>query len=189
MGLTRTLCWLAFSSLIAAAAQPVRTTQVSAASASFAYTSDEECVQNEVLVFANMRTVASAKAPSTTAEVTYSRHRYDYCEDADLGTDIGTTLRPVFSGDLNTASLNTTIEGHTASGSGVTISFALVWEGRGDVKRQAIHPKNAGAGSAKTVSSENLSRNAVVTGTVDRQDIADSVVGASLHTTRRTIPR
>jgi hypothetical protein len=188
MAITRTLCWLPLFSLIAAEPQTARTTQESAASASFVFMSDDGCVQNEVLVFANLRNVMSAQAPSKTAEVTYSRHRYDYCENSDLGTDIGTSSRPVFSGDLNTASLNATIDGHTASGSVVLVSFVLAWEGRGGIKRQAVHPQNAGPGSARSIRSESLSRNAVVTGTVDRQEINDALVGASLHTTRRTLP-
>src|ERR1035438_1508948 len=130
--LTRGCGWLALSSLIAAQAQPVATTtQTSAASANFAYVSDDGCVQNEVIVFANQTTVVSRQAPRTTAEVTYTRYRYDYCADTDLGTDLGTNSQPMFSGDLNRASLNATIHGHTASGSAVTVSFVLVWNGRG----------------------------------------------------------
>ena len=190
MRLTRACGWLALSSLIAAEAQTAATTtHVSAASASFAYVSDNGCVQNEVVVFANTRTVASAKAPGTTSEVTYSRYRYDYCEDSNLGTDVGTSPRPTFVGDLNRASLNATIDGHTASGSAVTVSLLLVWEGKGGIKRQAGRPQNAGASAAKLIRSENLSRNAVVTGTMDGEDISDAMVGATLHTTRKTISR
>jgi len=175
--------------LIAGETQTATTTLASAASASFAYMSDDECVQNEVLVFANMRTVASAKATTTTAEVAYSRHRYDYCKDSDLGTDMGSTSRPVFSVDLNTASVDASIDGHTDSGSVTTFSIALVWQGRGGIKRQVDRPQNAVVGSPTLIRQENLSRNAVVSGTVDRQDAADALVGASLHTSRRTIPR
>ena len=60
--------------------------------------SDDGCVQNEVMVFVTRTTVASAKGPVATAEVTYTRYRYDYCTDADQGTDLGTSSRPVFSG-------------------------------------------------------------------------------------------
>jgi len=190
MGLTRACGWLALSCLIAAQAQTAATTtQASAASASFAYVSDDGCVQNEVIVFANRTTVVSAKAPITTAQVTYSRYRYDYCEDSDLGTDMGTSPRPAFSGDLNRASLNATINGYAASGSVVPISFVLVWEGKGRIMRQAGRPQNARAGSAKLIRGENLSRNAVVRGTIDDRDISDATVGASLRTTRKTISR
>jgi hypothetical protein len=190
MGLTRACGWLALSSLIAAEAQaPATTTQASTASASFAYVSDNGCIQNEVIVFANRTMVVSAKAPSTTAEVTYSRYRYDYCEDSDLGTDLGTASRPVFSGDLNRASLNATINGHTPSGSVVTVSFVLVWEGKGGITRRADRPQDSRAGSIKSIRSENLSRNAVVSGTLDDRDISDAIIGASLHTTRKTISR
>ena len=189
MGLTRACGWLALSSLIAAEAQPAATTtQASAASATFAYVSDDGCVQNEVVVFANTRTGVSGKAPSTTAEVTSTRHRYDYCEDSDLGTDLGTGTRPTFSGDLNRASLNAAIDGHTTSGSAVTVSLVLVWEGKGVITHLAGRPRDARAGSAK-IRTENLGRNAVVSGTIDGEDISDSTVGASLHTTRKTIPR
>jgi len=185
MGLTRACGWLALSSLIAAEAQTTTTTtQASAASASFVYVSDDGCVQNEVVVFANRATAASAKAPGTTAEVTYSRYRYDFCEDSDLGTDMGTTARPIFSGDLNRASLNATIGGHTPTGSVVTVSLVLIWEGKGRVTRQVRRPQNARAGG-----SEHLSRNAVVSGTMDGEDISDEMVGASLHTTRKTVSR
>jgi hypothetical protein len=190
MGLTRVCGLLAFSSLMAAEAQtPPTTTQASTASANFAYVSDDGCVQNEVMVFVNRTMVVSAKAPSTTAEVTYSRYRYDYCEDSDLGTDLGTNSRPVFSGDLNRASLNATINGHTDSGSVVTISLVLVWEGKGSITRRASRPQNTRAGSATLIRSENLSRNAVVSGTLDDRDISDAIIGASLHTTRKTISR
>ena len=63
MGLTCTCGCLLFSSLIAAAAQTAATTtttQTSAASASFAYVSDEGCVQNEVTVFACLTIPATA---------------------------------------------------------------------------------------------------------------------------------
>jgi hypothetical protein len=190
MGLTRAFAWLALSSLIAANAQPAATTtQALAASASFAYVSDNGCVQNEVIVFVNRTTVVSAKGPSATAEVTYSRHRYDYCEDSDLGTDVGTSLRPMFSGDLNRASLNATITGHTAVGSEVSVSFVLAWEGKGSFTRQTGRPQNTRAGVAKSIRIENLSRGAVVRGTMDERDISDAMVGASLHTTRKTISR
>jgi len=190
MGLTRACGWLALSSLIAAEAQTTTTTtQAFAASASFAYMSDDGCVQNEVVVFANRTTVVSAKAPRTTAEVMYSRYRYDYCEDSDLGTDLGTGVRPIFSGDLNRASLNATISGPSASGSVVTVSFVLVWEGKGSITRQTARPQNRRAGSVKVIRSENLSRNALVSGTMDGEDISDAMVGASLQAIRKTISR
>ena len=188
MGIMRACGWLALSSLIAAEAQtPATTTQGSTASATFAYVSDDGCVQNEVIVFADRTTVVSAKGPSTTAEVTYTRYRYVYCEDSDLGTDLGTSPRPMFSGDLNRASLNATINGHTASGSVIAVSFVLVWEGKGGITRRVGRPQTTRAGSAKLVPSENLSRNAVVSGTMDDRDISDATIGASLHTTRKTI--
>jgi hypothetical protein len=191
MGFTRACGWLALSSfLIAAEAQTVATTTQSfAATANFAYVSDDGCVQNEVIVFANRTIVVPAKAPGTTAEVTYTRYRYDYCEDTDLGTDLGTSSRPIFSGDLNRGSLNATINGHTASGSVVTVSLVLVWEGKGGITRRAGGAQNTRAGSARSTPSENLSRNAVVSGSMDDRDISDAIVGASLHMTRKTISR
>ena len=188
--LTRACGWLALSCWMAAQAQPVpTTTQTASASANFAYVSDDGCVQNEVIVFANQTTVVSGNAPRTTAEVTYTRYRYDYCEDTDLGTDLGTSSQPMFSGDLNRASLNAAIHGHTASGSAVTVSFVLVWNGRGSVTSRVGRPQDARAGSAPSPGSENLSRNAVVSGSMDERDIANAAVGASLHTTRKTIFR
>ena len=185
--LTRACGWLALSSLIAAQAQTAATsTQTSAASANFAYVSDDGCILNEVIVFANRTTANGANAARTTAEVTYTRYRYDYCEDADLGTDLGTSSRAVFSGDLNRASLNATISGHTASGSAVTVTFVLMWEGKGAIARKTGRPPNAPAASAKAILTENLNRTAVVSGSMDERDISDSVVGASLHTTRKT---
>ena len=191
MSFMRACGWLALSSfLIAAEAQTVATTTQSfAASANFAYLSDEGCVQNEVIVFANRTTVVSASAPSTTAEVTYTRYRYDYCGDSDLGTDLGTNRRPMFSGDLNRGSLNATISGHTASGSVVTVSLVLVWEGTGSITRRAAGAQNTRAGSAQSIPSENLSRNAVVSGRMDERDISNATVGAALHMTRKTISR
>src|ERR1035438_9580235 len=103
--LTRACGWLALSSLIAAQAQTgATTTQTSAASANFTYVSDDGCILNEIIVFANRTTVVTANAPRTTGEVTYTRYRYDYCEDVDLGTDLGSSAQPAFSGDLNRAS-------------------------------------------------------------------------------------
>ena len=185
MGLKRVFIWLALSSSIVVQAQTAATTtQASIASASFAYVSDDGCVQNEVVVFANKSTVGSGKAPVTSAEVTYSRYRYDFCEDSDLGTDMGTSVRPAFSADLNRASLNATISGHTPSGSVVTVSLVLEWDGKGSVTRQVRRPQNARASG-----SEHLSRNASVSGTMDGEDISDEMVGASLHTTRKTASR
>ena len=186
--LTRACGWLAFSSLIAAQAQTAATTsQTAAASANFTYVSDDGCVLNEVIVFANRTTVVKANTPRTTAEVTYTRYRYDYCEDVDLGTDLGASSQAAFSGDLNRASLNAAINGHTASGSPVTVSFVLLWEGKGGITRKVGRPANAPAGSAKSIPTETLNRNAVVTGSMDERDISDAAVGASLHTTRKSI--
>jgi hypothetical protein len=188
--LTRASCWLALSSLIAAQAQTAATTtQTSAASANFAYVSDDGCILNEIIVFANRTTAVKANAPRTTAEVTYTRYRYDYCEDVDLGTDLGASSQAAFSGDLNRASLNASINGHTASGSPVTVSFVLMWEGKGVITRKAGRPPNAPAVGARSILTETLNRNAVVSGSMDERDISDAAVGASLHTTRKTIPQ
>ena len=189
MGLLTSACvCLALSPLIAAEPETIgTTTQTSAASATFIYVSDDGCILNEVIVFANRTTVASAGAPRTTGEVTYTRYRYDYCVDADLGTDMGSSPQPVFSGDLNRASLNATIHGHTAYGSLVTVSFALMWEGKGSITSKAARPQNSPGGSAGSTRTENMSRNAMVSGSVDEQDISDAAVGASLHTTRKAI--
>jgi len=191
MDLTQACGWLTLSScLIAAAAQTAATVrQASAASANFAYMSDDGCVENEVVVVANTTTVVSTKTPRPNSQVMYSRHRYDYCEDTDLGTDLGTSLRPVFSGDLNRAALNATISGTTASGSTVTVSFVLVWEGKGGIMHLASHPPNTGSGNTRVIRSQNLSRNAVVSGTMDGQNISDAMVSASLQTTRKTASR
>src|ERR1700683_5143479 len=117
MTLTCTCVWLAISSSIAARAQTATTTQASVATASFAYISDDGCVENDVIVLANSTTVVSSGQPTTTLAVTYSRHRYDSCENSDLGTDMGSSPRPLFSGDLDRASLNVTMSGNTTSGS------------------------------------------------------------------------
>jgi hypothetical protein len=186
MKLTGVYGWLAFCSLIAAQAQPATTTtRALAASATFAYPSDDGCVENDVIVFANQTTVASAKTPGATAEVMYYRHRYDYCADADLGTDQGTSRRPVFSGDLNRAALTAAISGTSASGSAVSASFELVWEGKGAITPT---PKTA-SGSTKMVRDESLTRNAVLSGTIDGQSVSSALVSANLHSTRRTISR
>jgi len=195
----RLLCafgWLAISASIATAGQAPRpaqastkTVQSSSVSATFAYVSDGGCVQNQVVVFANLRTASSSKAPQTTADVTYSRHRYDDCDDADLGTDIGTSSRPAFSGDLNKALLNATVEGHTPSGSAVAVSFALVWEGKGAITRHPGRLPAARADGAKPIASESLSRSAAVSGSMDGEDISDAVVSGSLHTSRKTTHR
>jgi hypothetical protein len=188
--LTRACGWLALSGWIAANAQTAApATHTSAATANFAYVSDDGCVQNEIIVFASRTTVVSDKTPHTTAEVTYSRYRYDYCEDTDLGTDLGASSQPVFSGDLNRASLNATVNGHTASGSAVTVSFVLVWEGKGVIARRMGRPQNTRDGGANLVRNENLSRTAVVSGSMDGLDISGATVGATLHTTRKTISR
>src|ERR1035441_10591125 len=74
--LTRGCGWLALSSLIAAQAQTAATTtQTSAASANFAYVSDDGCILNEIIVFANRTTAVRDNTPRTTAEVTYTRYR------------------------------------------------------------------------------------------------------------------
>jgi hypothetical protein len=90
---------------------------------------------------------------------------------------------------LNGASLNATIEGRTAQGSVVSVTLALVWEGKGNITRQASPPQKTRAGGARPIRGENLSRNAVVTGTVDRRDISDAMVDASLRRIRETISR
>ena len=188
MGLLTSACiCLALSPLIAVETETIgTTTQTSAASANFIYVSDDACILNEVIVFANRTTVVSAGAPRTTGEVTYTRYRYDYCEDADLGTDLGSSSQPAFSGDLNRASLNATIHGHTASGLPVTVSFALMWEGKGSITSKVARPQNSPGGGGST-HTENISRSAMVSGSVDEQDISDAAVGASLHTTRKAI--
>ncbi len=181
------LC-LTLSGSVAAQVQPAtRTTQTSAASANFAYMSDDGCIESQVTVFANRTTVNAEQAPATMA-VMYSRHRYDYCENSDLGTDLGTSLRPVFSGDLNRAALNTTISGTTAAGSGVSVSFELVWEGRGDARRLLDEGKGA-SGRARLIRNESQTRGAVVSGTVDGQNVAGATLSATLRTSRKTVSR
>ena len=189
MGLLTSACvCLALSPLIAAETETIgTTTQTSAASANFIYVSDDGCILNEVIVFANRTTVVSAGAPRTTGEVTYTRYRYDYCEDTDLGTDLGSSSQPAFSGDLNRALLNATIHGHTPSGSPATISLALMWEGKGSVTSKTARPQNSPSGSPGLARTQNMSRNATVSGSVDEQDVSDAAVGASLHTTRKAI--
>jgi len=83
------LIYLALFDSIAAA--QTTTTQASTGSANFSYVSDD------------------GKGPASTAEVTYTRYRYDYVEDIDLGTDLGTSPQPLFSADLDKASLHATI--------------------------------------------------------------------------------
>ncbi len=189
MGFLTSACvCVALSSLIAAEPETIgATTHTSAASANFIYVSDDGCILNEVIVFANRTTVVSASAPRATGEVTYTRYRYHYCEGADLGTDLGSSSQPVFSRDLNRALLNATIHGHTASGSPATISFALTWEGRGGITSKTGRPQNSPDAGARLTRSKNMSRNAAVSGSVDEQDISDSAVGASLHIMRKAI--
>jgi len=189
MRLCLTCGCLTFFTLASAEAQKTTTTQASAANASFAYVSDDGCVQNDVVVFANKTTVVSANPPTTKTAVTYSRYRYDYCDDADLGTDMGASAQPVFSGNLDGALLNATVNGTTAAGSAAPVSIVLVWEGRGARTSLAARPHTR-AGSPKVIHSENLSRNAVVvSGTIDGQDISQSLVSASLRTTLKTTSR
>ena len=188
MGFTSACGWLALSSGIAAAPQTATTTQRSAANASFTYVSDDGCIQNEVVVFASRTTVVSADPRKASVLVTYYRSRYDSCEDADLGTDLGTSSQPIFSGDLNRASLNGTVSGPTPSGLVATASFVLVWEGNGGITRLADRAQKTPA-SAKVIRSDDFRRTAVATGTIDGHDISGGMVSASLHTTQKTISR
>jgi hypothetical protein len=189
MGLTRACSWLALSSWIAATPQTPTTTLRSAANAIFAYVSDDGCVQNEVVVFASRTTVMSADPQKATVLATYYRNRYNFCEDSDLGTELGTSSQSIFSGDLNRASLTGTISGPTASGPVAAASFVLVWQGNGDITRLADRPQQTRAGRAKVIRSEDLTRNAVASGTIDGRDVSSGVVGAILHTTEKTISR
>ena len=183
VGCLALFCWFG------AEAQTPITTQSSSASASFAYLSDDDCIQNEVEVFASRTTVGSATAPKTTVSVTYSRHRYDLCEEADLGTDLGAAGRPQFSGDLNRASLNATISGSTSHGAATTIAFVLEWAGKGDATTMSGVPPGKRSGRPQVIRSERLSRSAAVRGTVDGQDVSGGAASASLHTTQNTISR
>lgn len=187
MGPLRACSLLAFSSLILIEAHAA-TTQTSTASASFVYMSDDGCVQNQVIVFANRMTPISSQAPGTAIEVTYFRDRYDYCKESDLGTDTGTSRRPLFSADLNRAALNATIDGHTVTGSPVTISFDLVWEGQGTITGRKAALRAHGE-SGRLMHRQTLSRNAAVNGSVDDHDISGAVVGASLQTISRIVSR
>jgi len=65
----------------------------------------------------------------------------------------------------------------------------LVWEGKGSIIRQAKHPLIIRTGAAKMIQSQHLSRNAVVRGSRDDQDISGTMVGASLQMTLKTISR
>jgi len=102
MGFKCVWAGLALSSFLAAQAQTAATTtiQSSAANASFDYLSDDGCVRNEVILFAHRTTVVSGRTPGATVQATYSRHRYDHCEDVDLGPDVGTQPAPGFFGGL-----------------------------------------------------------------------------------------
>jgi hypothetical protein len=188
MDLSLSCGWLALFCLISAQAQTTTTKQTASASASFTYVSDDGCVQNEVSVFAHKTTMVAAVTPKTTAIVNFFRHRYDICEDSDLGPDVVTGTVTDFSGDLNRASLFSTISGTSALGSVVRVSFALVWQGKGAITRVTGRPQNTRAGASKVVRSENASRSAVVSGTIDGENISE-MPNASLRTTQNTISR
>jgi hypothetical protein len=66
------------------------------------------------------------------------------------------------------------------------MTLVLIWEGKGAVTRKTGGPQNVPAAGARAMRTENLNRGAVVSGSMDDRDISDSVVGASLHTTRKT---
>jgi hypothetical protein len=189
MGLVRACGCLAVFSLFPVQAQQSTTTRSSAASATFSYVSDDGCVQNDVSVFANSTTLAGTNPLNTKTTVTYSRYRYDYCADTELGVDMGTNPKPVFSGSLDKALLNASITGTTASGTAVSVSLVLLWEGKGAAERLADRPQNTRAGSPKVIRSENLRRNATVSGTIDGQDVSSGMVHATLHTTQKTTAR
>jgi hypothetical protein len=63
----------------------------------------------------------------------------------------------------------------------------LLWEGKGSITRKEGRPRNSPGSGARLTRTENLNRGAVVTGSMDERDISDAAVGASLHTTRKTM--
>lgn len=178
---------LALLSGMSLEAQTATTTKSSSATASFAYLSDDDCVQNDVEVFASQTTVASSKVPKTTMAATYSRHRYNLCEDSDLGTDFGAVGRLAFAGDLDRASLSATISGSSGPGSTTAVAFVLEWAGKGESTRLPAPPETKRTGRPTVIRSENLSRGAIVRGAIDGQDISGGAVSASLHTAQNTI--
>ena len=189
MGIPTCACiCLAVFSCVGARAQNAISTQSSSATATFAYLSDDDCVQNEVEVFASRTTVTSASGPPPSMTATYSRHRFDICENIDLGADIGATGHGTFTADLDRASLSATIGGVSPSGARTTINIALEWAGRGATVQPSAAPSNQIAGKPK-VTRGSASRSAVARGTVDGIDVSDAAVGASLHLEQHTVSR
>jgi hypothetical protein len=174
------------------------TVQILSASASVEFVSHDGCIQNEVSIFIKRTTAlqGASKETGTRGEATYSRSRYDLCEDTDLGTDVGSSSAAVLSGDLQRIHLDIAIEGVShAIGRGldaavppVRISFSLTWSGTGNIHRVGGSPGTSS--SAKVVVRQNSqSRGATVGGQVDGEEIFSGSIGSIMLTTRQTIAR
>jgi len=169
--------------------------QVLRASANLAFVSPDGCIQNEVSIFIR-QTNAKPGAEKTAGpknDVTYSRSRFDLCEDDDLGTDLGSSSTAVISGDLNRVRVEASIDGiprairagFDASQPLVRVSFSLTWIGTGDI----IHVgRNPGAPNPRAaVRPDSRSRSATLQGHVDGQDVPAGSIGSILLTTRQAV--
>jgi hypothetical protein len=161
------------------------TVEVRSASADLAFVSREGCVQNEISIIVHQTTVrpGASQDARTETHVSYSRSRFDFCEGVDLGTDLGSSRTALFSGDLNRARLDVSIDGVDASQSTIRISFSLTWNGTGNIQRAGRSP-SASPDAKAAVHTVSQSRNAWVEGRVDGQDVSGATIAASLQTTR-----
>ena len=179
---------LALLSGMSLEAQTATTTKSSSATASFAYLSDDDCVQNDVEVFASQTTVASSKVPKTTMAATYSRHRYNLCEDSDFGHRLrsrrATGLRGRFGPCVSQRDHQWLKWSRLDDGR----CFCVGWAGKGESTRLPAPPETKRTGRPTVIRSENLSRGAIVRGAIDGQDISGTEQSShSLHTAQNTI--
>lgn len=169
--------------------------QVLTASANLAFVSPEGCIQNEVSIFVRQTTAkpGAAKTAGPKSDVTYSRSRFDLCEDDDLGTDLGSSSTAVISGDLNRVRVDASIDGinralrrgFDASEPPIRVAFSLTWTGTGDILRVGRNPGAANARAA--VRPDSRSRSATLQGRVDGQDVPAGSIGSILLTTRQAV--
>jgi len=166
--------------------------EVRSATANLAFVSYEGCVQNEISIFVNQTSVwpgASGEPHSETA-ISYSRTRFDLCEDIDLGTDTGASRSAHFSADMSRAQLEASIEGTGPSQAPTRISLSLTFIGTGDTHQASRSPGAPTNAKAKVaVRTDSQTRNAWVQGRIDGQDVSGGSLGASLQITRQTITR
>ena len=143
------------------------------------------CTETDITLTAT-RTISKASGASTTttaADINISK--VDICFGQDLGTSIGSNSPISFSGDLNSATLNGTINVLDLSSSQArNVPVSVTWTGLGNATGGTTVTKSTTGDTTTITRTTNLSENATATGTIDGMSVISNT-GPTLASTHQ----